>query len=238
MHMPLSADELAQELRNEIASGLWESGDKLPSLNALVANYDVGKGAVQQAINKLRAEGLIESRHGAGNFVRDRERVERRIPGDIVASPPVSGRRSEVVVVDEVPAPISVAANFRIDEGAPVVVRRTTVSYDERDVQVERAYYPIDLARGTRIVYQDPGEGGVHARLAEQGAKVSQILERVKGRAPTPGEREELSTLHSSSAMVLEIARLGISGDRVVEVAQVILDASAFEVVYEVGLKE
>jgi GntR family transcriptional regulator len=229
--MSLSAEELAREIRDDILSGRLKPGDRLPSLNKLVETRDVGKGAAQEAIKQLRGEGLIESAHGSANYVRLGNRLIRKAFPES-AEPELSpGQSLRVTRIDEVPAPVAIAEALRVDIGTPVVLRSIDVSYAGRVVLLEDTYFPIDLARGTLIVYHDPGHGGTRARLAEQGAEPTRFSERVIGRAATPEEAERLG-LKSGTAMVLDVLRRGFAGERCVELTRSTLDASSFELAY------
>ena len=44
-------------------------GDKLPTEAAIMAEFDVSRTVVREAISKLQASGLVETRHGIGTFV-------------------------------------------------------------------------------------------------------------------------------------------------------------------------
>lgn len=54
------------------------AGAQLPPTRALTGEYGVGPATVQQAVRRLVTMGLVESRPGAGNFVRS-----RRIPRSV-----------------------------------------------------------------------------------------------------------------------------------------------------------
>lgn len=227
-----SAESLAQHFRDKIRSGVLRPGDKLPSMNEIVRQYRSSKGVVQQAMVKLRADGLIESRHGAGSYVRDTgNRVARHVPAQMLRTDRLLTTRS----VDEVPAPPAVAAAFGIEQGTPMVVRRSTATHSGRVVHTEDCYLPTGLAHGTRIVYTDPGEGGVYARLADQGAAVTSVTERVRARPATAQEAGTMQ-MKTGAALVLEITRWSFSGSRVVENAVTVMDAGISEVFYEVPL--
>ncbi|GAA1495239.1 FadR/GntR family transcriptional regulator [Paeniglutamicibacter kerguelensis] len=60
--------ELVKHLREQISSGLIAPGDKLPSENALIAEHDVSRTVVREALTRLQAEGLVHTRRGAGSF--------------------------------------------------------------------------------------------------------------------------------------------------------------------------
>lgn len=61
--------EVSTRLREAILGGAMKPGDKLPSEAGLTREYDVSRTVVREAIASLRADGLVEVRHGVGVFV-------------------------------------------------------------------------------------------------------------------------------------------------------------------------
>lgn len=61
--------QLADLLRQRIARGVWASGARLPSLDALTREFDVARVTVRQAIDLLSREGLVSAQQGRGTFV-------------------------------------------------------------------------------------------------------------------------------------------------------------------------
>lgn len=61
---------LARQLFEEIASGKYAVGDRLPAERELAVEYQVSRPAVREALIALEVQGLIEIRVGAGAFVR------------------------------------------------------------------------------------------------------------------------------------------------------------------------
>ena len=59
-------DEFASKIRN----GLLAEGEKLPTESSLVQAYEVSRTVVREALSRLQASGLVETRHGIGTFVR------------------------------------------------------------------------------------------------------------------------------------------------------------------------
>jgi len=66
------SDAVAGELEKRILIGLLKPGDRLTSERELAAGLGVSRPSVREAIQKLAAKGMIESRHGGGNYVTDR----------------------------------------------------------------------------------------------------------------------------------------------------------------------
>lgn len=61
--------QLASILRHQIAHGELASGQRLPTVVQLAAQYKVAGITVRQAYGLLRAEGLITSQRGRGTYV-------------------------------------------------------------------------------------------------------------------------------------------------------------------------
>jgi len=60
---------LADTLRENIQQGLFQSGDKLPSVRQLAGKHKVSISTVQEAYRHLEMEGLVEARAKSGYFV-------------------------------------------------------------------------------------------------------------------------------------------------------------------------
>lgn len=69
---------IADELRRDIGAGEYPPASKMPAETDLTARFRVSLPTIRQALGVLRAEGLIESRHGIGTFVRENRRLQRR----------------------------------------------------------------------------------------------------------------------------------------------------------------
>ncbi|MBC3385794.1 FadR family transcriptional regulator [Pseudomonas sp. SWRI12] len=63
------AHDLVAKLSQSILLGQLKPGEKLPSEGAIVQAHGVSRTVVREAISKLQASGLVETRHGIGTFV-------------------------------------------------------------------------------------------------------------------------------------------------------------------------
>ena len=61
--------ELVEGLGERIRGGRLQPGDKLPTEAAIMEEFEVSRTVVREAISKLQAAGLVETRHGIGTFV-------------------------------------------------------------------------------------------------------------------------------------------------------------------------
>jgi DNA-binding FadR family transcriptional regulator len=63
------AFELVDRFNDRIRSGQLPPGVKLPTEAAIMEEFEVSRTVVREAISKLQAAGLVETRHGIGTFV-------------------------------------------------------------------------------------------------------------------------------------------------------------------------
>lgn len=68
---PSLADVLAQRLREEISSGRLRPGERLPTELQLAGTYGVSRPIVREAVGRLKHDGLVLTRQGAGAFVAE-----------------------------------------------------------------------------------------------------------------------------------------------------------------------
>ena len=71
--------QVADILRERITRGHWGAGEKLPSLEELVREFDVARVTARQAVEGLAREGLVSPERGRGTFVRPRQGDKRRL---------------------------------------------------------------------------------------------------------------------------------------------------------------
>jgi len=62
------AMSLVEELGERIRSGRVQVGEKLPTEAAIMGEFGVSRTVVREAISRLQASGLVETRHGIGTF--------------------------------------------------------------------------------------------------------------------------------------------------------------------------
>ena len=61
--------QVVEVVKNEILSGRYQAGQKLPSEAALVKRFATSRMTVGRALRELRQAGLIQSKAGSGSFV-------------------------------------------------------------------------------------------------------------------------------------------------------------------------
>lgn len=71
---------MANILQQQINSGVYKAGDRLPSLRTVQKNYGLGLNTVKQAFLELEARSLIESRPKSGYYVSEPFAMKLAIP--------------------------------------------------------------------------------------------------------------------------------------------------------------
>ncbi len=61
--------EIVDSLAASIREGHLKPGEKLPTEADIMARFDVSRTVVREALSKLQASSLVETRHGIGTFV-------------------------------------------------------------------------------------------------------------------------------------------------------------------------
>lgn len=149
---------IADTLRAEIQSGKLQPGDRLPAETTLLERFNVSLPTLRQAIGILRAEGLIESRHGVGTFVKDGRRRQRRSRNRYGRARDdkkllTSDLEHRIVFAGREPVPPHIAEAMNVAPGTEVVVRRRHL-YDRADGRLEEvgaSYIPVEIAGGTYL---------------------------------------------------------------------------------------
>ncbi len=63
-------DIVFERMLRAIKSGAYKPDEKLPTEHDLAAEFEVSRPVIREALKRLRDQGLIYSRRGAGSFVR------------------------------------------------------------------------------------------------------------------------------------------------------------------------
>ncbi|WP_256474298.1 FadR/GntR family transcriptional regulator, partial [Microbulbifer okhotskensis] len=71
-------------MRQQIATGTLQLGDKLPTESSIMAQQSVSRTVVREALQRLQAAGLVETRHGVGTFVIAKPSEGKPLPDVVV----------------------------------------------------------------------------------------------------------------------------------------------------------
>ena len=63
-------DQVIDQIKSKIKSGEIKKGDRLPSEREMAESIGVSRTSVREAIRALEVVGLVESKQGAGNYIK------------------------------------------------------------------------------------------------------------------------------------------------------------------------
>ncbi|WP_307249429.1 GntR family transcriptional regulator [Catenuloplanes indicus] len=229
--------QVAQGLRAQIDAGQLLPGMPLPTEPQLEQQFGVSRITVRRAVQILRDEGRVETRHGSGSYVtppRSRRRLSMQRYAD--PRPPEAGATIDREF-DEVDAEGDVAAALQVQDGTLLLRRRMVQRLNHSPQKISTSYLLADMVAGTPLAdpAYEPWEAWTIAQLADLGVKVTAVEESVLGRRPTAEEMQTL-TLQGSDP-VQSITRRMLAGDRPVEAAvDIVVPADRFFLDYRIDL--
>ncbi|HTH62113.1 MAG TPA: GntR family transcriptional regulator [Paraburkholderia sp.] len=82
-------EAVMRRMETALLDGTWQAGARLPSERELAAQFGVSRNTVREAIQRLAARGLLQSRHGTGVFVTEQLRTGVASPwGQLIGDHP------------------------------------------------------------------------------------------------------------------------------------------------------
>ena len=238
--------QIADLLRSAIERGDLGPGERLPSETELMKRYGVAQGTVRQAVGLLRSEGVVVAEHGRGVFVRARPRL-RRLAHDRFARRHREAGKSAydaeaeaekvTAFVDQIDvhpdkASADISHRLGLRKGAKVLVRSRRYLSDGQPTETATSYIPWELAKGTPMTENNPGPGGIYARIEERGHKLGRFAEEVTARMPTPDEMKALRLAPGSPVIGLVRTAYDVDG-QAVEVCDTVMSADLYVLNYE-----
>ncbi len=238
---------VAGELRQAIRAGSYPPGQRLPAETALCQQFRVSLPTIRQAIGVLRAEGLLESRHGLGTFVKETRRLQRRsrhrygrARGDEQLL--TAQLRHDIVFAGRAPAPDHIAAAMDVEPGSAVVVRRRRLLDPDtgRPEEIGASYLPLSIAGGTFLEQPQVVPKALFLCVEElAGQRYAHARDRWVSRLPTADETDALElatgapvmhlihTAHADDATVLEVSESVWPADRIEIIDDYTIDQGA-----------
>lgn len=229
---------IADDVRGQIEEGRLQPGEKLPGLPALAEHYGVSQVTARQAIGLLRQQGLVISRQGRGNFVREQPKVRRyginrysrsvwagQDPKPLlIAEGGKQGRTvGQTSGTEQTPAPAWVAERLEgVEEGDMVWVRRRVTTLDGTINQSADSYFSVQTGERSPAVVAGEGPGGHIARINDVSPLLD-IQEEITARMPTTPETQKLEIPEGTP--VMEVIRTYHTEDGPLDVTRFVIRA-------------
>lgn len=147
--------EIVTALEADIHEDRLQPGQKLPTESELMNRFEVSRTVVREAISRLQASGLVETRHGIGTFVMAPREVQpafRIAPEDFATAADVVSLLELRISLESEAA--SLAAQRR-EEGhlenmaAALVAFEASIHEEESDAVPSDFQFHMEVARAT-----------------------------------------------------------------------------------------
>ena len=198
--------QIANALRQEIASGDRPPGTQLPTEAELSARFDVNRHTVRRAIEELSRGGLVRVEQGRGSFVAE-DVIDYTVSSRTRFSEWIRRHNKEpsgrVVQLRELAADAAIATALNIRQGGKVVLMECLGLADDRPVSLTSHYFPAARLRG--ILEALRNTAGITEALKSVG--VSDYLRqssRLTARMPSAEEADLLRMPRSRPLLVSE----------------------------------
>lgn len=180
--------EIYEYLRTQIDDGTYRPGDELPPETALMEQWKVSRGPIRQALNNLRAEGLIHTTRGRPARVRRQPQPTQTLASFTPFSQwaITSGRRptNHTVSVGRVRAGAETADALHLDEDAFVVEVVRLRCLDGTPALLERSRFTVDV--GQSLFEFDADAGSITDHLVDRGVRFA-TMRHVLDAVPADG---------------------------------------------------
>lgn len=239
-------ERIAAEIRKLIMSGDWEPGARVPTNEKLREQFGTSNVTIQRALQILKDEKLLEGRTGIGVFVRDEgaqaispaHSLRPSEPGQpyrwlLEATKNQQRGKYKMLGVSEVKPPKQVRLALGLDEDGTAMLRSRIGYLDDKPAELVHSYYPIELARGTRLEDRRLIPGGSPLLLEEMGYPTRSQDDVLGARPATTEEYVHLEI--PRDVPVIEIFRVVYSDEqRPIEVSLLAKPAHRFKMAYSV----
>lgn len=71
--------QLMERIQRDIIAGVYQPGDKLPSVRDLAVEAAVNPNTMQKALSELERNGLVHSYHTSGRFITEDKTMLRKM---------------------------------------------------------------------------------------------------------------------------------------------------------------
>lgn len=208
--------EIANDLRGQIQSGVYKSGEQLALEREMCEHYGVSRITIKKAVDQLVKEGLVVKRRGSGTFVKS---LANEDVHDISMANQFSGFSknfaghevtTEVVRFDIIhPEPeIAEKLNITTDDFVYDIVRLRKV--DGRPLVIEYTKMPIELIPGIK---RDVLEKSIYQYIENQlHFKIQSAHRFIRALLPTEQEEKLLQIKHGTLP-ILEVEQIAFLDD-------------------------
>jgi GntR family transcriptional regulator len=193
--------QIAEDLRSQIARGELAPGDPLPSETVLIAKYGVSRITVRAAVRDLRSAGLVTTEHGRASRVRSTPAG----PVDLDTTIRLADDEDGFTTWDAAWTPVEEPARYRttahglagsalaLTSDEPVFVRERLLAHPDGARASLTVFVPFAVCVDVPGIEADPfaDPADLYAALTAAG-QVLTWRDTITARMPTPDEAATL----------------------------------------------
>lgn len=221
--------QIYQAIRDEIRQGVYPPGARLPTEEALAAQYQVNRHTLRRAMAALRDDGVLRIEQGRGTFVQEevvpyQVSKRTRFSENIASLDRQPGGR--LIRMAEVPADAMAARELGVREGKPLLLLEILNVADDRPISIASHYFPLPRFKQLADAYKE--RGSITRALFSLGVKdYFRRVTRVRPKLPSLDDARLLQQgrsepiLYSENVnedpdgLPIEFARTRYAGQRV-----------------------
>lgn len=219
------SQQIAAQLRNAIQGGVYQPGERLPSIPALTERYGVAKQTVQRAIDQLRLEGTLITKPGSGTYVRGtRRRLAQLARGRYGAARGYHAAlptryRQRVYAAALETAPAAVTRALGVPHGEPVLARRHLLVDGEQPVEHGVTWLAPQL-RTSELGTPEPLGRPLYQAVEEAtGRRYGTVTDQITARLASP-EEAQLLRIRADTAVLVLLHQARDADGEVIEVTE------------------
>ncbi|MGH2390038.1 MAG: GntR family transcriptional regulator [Chloroflexota bacterium] len=192
-------------IRTNIASGIWQPGQAIPSEQMLSRQFEIARMTVRQALEGLIREGLLRRERGRGTFVAH-SMVERELSRLRGFSEDMRVRgmtpSARLLVRDVIPAPPEVSDHLQLGIREAVIHLRRLRLADALPMALETAYFNYQLFR--RILDADLEANSLYEFMETTlGLHLAHGSQELEAALPTAGDAQLLQQSRRDPTLVI-----------------------------------
>jgi DNA-binding GntR family transcriptional regulator len=203
--------QIASFLRDQIIRGDLPSGAEVPSERQIAEEWKVSRPTATRALQVLRYQGLVESRQGAGTYVRDvqmhRRAVQRYHRYRERGAQYAPDESLEITAAEITSAPDYVALGLGVKRSDPVMMRRRIIRRaGVGPVEISVSWWPAALAEVAPRLLERESLGGIGSvRYVESvtGRQAAYARDQVSARLASAEELRDLDLSGPAAVLII-----------------------------------
>jgi GntR family transcriptional regulator len=144
---------LAEDIKEQIISGILKAGDMIPSESQLCSQYNITKMTARQGLRLLNEEGLIESFRGKGSFVKQPKFKELILELPDSHYNTLNESNMKLLGVDVIIADNTIASILKLRAGSKVIRFSKLYFEENKPIAVDKRF--IIYHRGQPVIEEE-----------------------------------------------------------------------------------